>query len=470
MKKKFVLGSIVIVLLMLVSTQIVFLTTVSSTDPTAHEGDADVGDLWISELDVSQELTTMDYIGISHAEATDDWVYWTDGNGNINASWDVDIAAGDHPEYYVVFCMAVFNADDDCKEIGNDSFSKSYTAGLSYDESGTLSVALEFSQQQQQAGSQTLVCYIGAFARINDTNEAVNFSCIANDRCVVGVDFSDPGDQPLFPSYRSEANNEYPNHMAWIDGWDESSRFVDEDDMLNTQTGFSVGTGSTSQQQQYDHMWYMANFTARLPSNDWWYLIRKDFETEQIIRDWSLHTDNNVHGVVNFNFTIDNAWDIPGFVWFFIKLKATEPTPSEVLRRIWSTWNYDDAPNGQGNIYKDIKAHNDTRGNDDYINIDGKIWAGTIIPVIWKLKDYGNYRIHINASVNQTWPTSADDSYWESSVAYYNLTTSSFSVSSSTQSGVTTVSVDISDVLDASNECICSFAADRGDMRVDFTC
>ncbi len=469
MKKKYILGSAIVALLMLVSTQIVILNTVRSSDPAAHEGDADVGDLWISELDVSSELTTIDYIGISHANATDDWVFWTDGNGNINASWDVDIGDRPHPEYYVVFCLVIFNVDDDCKEIGNDSFSKTYTAGLGYDESGTLSASVSFTQQQQQAGSQTLVCYISGLVKINDTTEAENFTVWADDRSIIAVDFADPGDQPLFPTYRAEANNEFPNHMAWIDGWDEGGRFENEDEMLNTQTGCSIGNDSTTQ-QQYNHTWDMGNITVRIPSVSWWYLIFDDYDVEQLIREWSLHTDNNVHGTVVFNYTINNNRSIPVPIHFVIRIKATEPLIDETMGRLKAKWTYADIPSGQGHIYRGVKAHNDTRGNDDYIDVNGRIWVFTVVPLTRRLGKYGNYQIHINESVNQTWPSATGDWYWESSVAYQNLTSSSLSVNSSIQSGITTVEVDISDVLDSSNECIYSFAADRGDMRITFTC
>lgn len=158
MKKKFVLGSVFVILLMLVSTQTVFLNIVKS-EPTVHTGDADVGSLWITELDVSTDLTTIDYVGISHVNASDDWVLWENGTGNITADWSVDIERN-HPEYYVLIGMVVYNIDDSNKEIGNDSYIKTYTTNLDYDESGTLTVALNFTQQQQQAGSQTLVCYL----------------------------------------------------------------------------------------------------------------------------------------------------------------------------------------------------------------------------------------------------------------------------------------------------------------------
>ena len=468
MKKKYVLGSVIVALLMLVSTQIVFLDIARSSDPTAHEGDADVGDLWISELDVSSELQIVDNIGISHAEAEDDWVIWDDGSGNINASWSLDIERN-HPEYYVLFCFAIYNADDECKEIGNISRSKTYNANMDYDESGTLSVAISFTQQQQSMGSQTLVCWLGAFVRINGTTEAKNFSCIAQERCVVAVDFETPDGQPNFVTYRDEANREFPHHWAWRDGWSESSRFADEDDMLNTQTGFSVGNQNI-QQQQYNHTWFMGNVSVRIPSIRWHYIIFKDFEIDQLIRDWSIGENEYIDGYVNFNYTIVNNRSIPVPIWFTIKVVATEPIIDEVIGRLNHLWFYENIPSGLGHILGYVTAYNDTRGSDDYINVNGRVWAGTILPITFKLSKYGSYQIHINNSVNQDIPSSSSNIYWESSVVYSNLTSTSISVDSTTQAGVTTVDVDISDILSSDDECIYSYSADRGDMRVEFTC
>ena len=113
MRKKIILGSVLVALLMLVSTQMVFFEIVRSSDPTAHEGYADAGDLWIDELDVSSDRATFDYLGIGHANATDDWVIWENGTGTINSYWDVDIGSGYHPEYYVLLHMVLYNVDDD---------------------------------------------------------------------------------------------------------------------------------------------------------------------------------------------------------------------------------------------------------------------------------------------------------------------------------------------------------------------
>jgi hypothetical protein len=110
MNKKYMLGSILCILLMLVSTQTIFTNNVWS-NPTQHTGDADVGDLWISELNVAAAELNFEYIGIGHANASDDWVLWTNGTGSINASWSVDIG-DNHPEYIVQFALSVYLANE----------------------------------------------------------------------------------------------------------------------------------------------------------------------------------------------------------------------------------------------------------------------------------------------------------------------------------------------------------------------
>jgi len=389
MKNKIVWGSVLVALLMLVSTQIVFIESVRSSDPTAHEGDADAGDLWIDNLDVSSELRTMDYIGIGHADATDDWVIWDDGSGNINASWDVDIGPGTHPEYYVLICMVIYNIDDNNNEIGNDTFTKTYNANTPYDESGTLSVAVSFTQQQQQAGSQTLVCYMSACAMINDTTEAKNFTSWGHDRCVIAVDFTDPT-QPLFPTYREEANENFPSMWSYCEGWDEGGRFTNEDDMLQNLTFYTV-KGNAGDESSYS-----------------WKIGVLDFH----FAIFGGMNDETIFNGMNYKKTM--KWDAQG----------------KIVVEIFSTIDY----------YK----HN------------------AILPI--------SYQIQIDEGTGQSQTLDeVEGYYWEGSCAYFN-DTHSLSVSNSTSSGVTTVNVDISDVLGSDEEFIYTFAGENGETRIQITC
>jgi hypothetical protein len=456
MKKKIMWGSVLIALLMLVTTQIVFLNTVRSSDPSAHEGDADVGDLWIDELDVSSDLTTMDYIGIGHANATDDWVIWTDGTGNINASWDVDIAAGDHPEYYVLICMVIYNVDDNNSEMGNDTFSKTYTAGLGYDESGTLSVAVEFTQQQQQAGSQTLVCYVSACARINDTTEAKNFTSWGHDRCIVAVDFSDPGDQPLFPTYRKKANEDFPNIWSWINGWDESSRFANEDDMLESQTYFTAGGNGADE----SYSWKIGEFDLHL------YLgggVSGSFKNRQRYPHMKFDSSGllYVDSYAPITYT-DHGAILPATLTNYVLTHEGQGSASS-RTYMPQTGQYPD-----DEIGVDFKIdEDDDEGSDNKINVWGFAWAARpTAVVIWGLL----YQIQIDEGTTSSQSVNGVSGlYWEESCAYFNYT-HSLSVSSSTQSGITTVTVDISDVLDSDDEFIYTFAGENGDERIQISC
>lgn len=132
MKKRYILGSVIVALLMLVSSQIVFLNTVKS-DPTCHYGDAEAGTLWITELNVSSAVNDFDYLGVAHVSAKDDWVCWDDGSGNVTADWEV-VIGNNHPEYYVEHSIAVYNVDNDCAGLGTDTFKATYNADTSYGE------------------------------------------------------------------------------------------------------------------------------------------------------------------------------------------------------------------------------------------------------------------------------------------------------------------------------------------------
>ena len=465
MKKRYVLGSVIVALLMLVSTQIVFLNTVKS-DPTRHTGDADVGDLWISELDVSSDLATIDYVGISHVNATEDWVYWQSGSGNINASYSVDIERN-HPEYYVIFTFEVINVDDNCNAIGNDTFSKTYNANTDYDESGTLSVALSFTQQQQQAGFQALVCILGAYVQINNTVEAVNFSCIAQDRCVVAVDFDDPPRLPPFSKYRDDANDDFPSMWSWIDGWNEGGKFSDEDDMLNNQPYFVVTNGTLPQPDGNDK-WHIGNLTLE---EGYFGLLKLDECSFTVIgntTNWSLNANDTAVGVSYCNYTVEADGLIKQNIRLRILLDASEEpnyTPVAFGGERWKP-SYGYGPHG-------IKAYTaasngSDKDHDGNISIDGWIWAANLNIFSVHLSDYDVFNIHIDSNANQTSGGSSSSYYWKYSCAYQNQTSDSLPVSSSNQSGITTVRPDISNVLSLTNGNVYSFAADRGDTRIEF--
>ena len=300
MKKKIVLSSVIVALLMLASLQIVFMNTVRS-DPTMHAGDADIGDLWLSELDVSSALTEIDNVSIAHVNASDDWVLWENRTGDVTADWDITIG-DNHPEYHVIFNFVIYDVPNHT-EIGNTSYETTLTEGISYDTGGTLSVALDFSYLPQYEKIRTLVCGLGAYVKVNKTEcEAVNFTNTASDRCVVGVNFENPPSE--FSKFREEADTEFPPPWARISGWDEESRFESEEEMLNTQTTFVVGNQTSSQQQQYNHTWYIGNISVF--RNGRIKLKNVIWDVDELNTTWSVGEDGWVRGVVNVNYSIEN--------------------------------------------------------------------------------------------------------------------------------------------------------------------
>ena len=464
MKKKYVLGSIIVILLMLVSTQVVFLDIVKSSDPDPHEGNAWVGDLWISELDVSSELQYIDNIGISHSEANDDWVIWLLGAGNIKVNWSTDIGYN-HPEYYVIFTFEVINVDDNCNEIGNSSVEKTYLADTLYDESGTLSVNLQFSQEQKDEGSQTLVCVLGAYVQVRNSPEANNFSCLAQDRCVVGVEFTST-EGPDFSLFRDEANDDFPSMWSWIDGWEEGGKFNDQDDMLNTLTFFAIGKNNSNPQQNNSD-WYLGNislWTTRLGR-----LMKNGFTVGNETVNWSLDANDFAKGKAFFEHGDIFQSGVKIDVYLRMVIWPKEPILPDKYIMCYGgkKWEHGD---GAGYVAGNVTAHNSSdEDHDGDIEVNGFIWGRTLNIRAVQLDKVGDYRIIIDSNATQDTGTGGSY-YWEESCAYQNLTSSSISVDSSCQGGVTTIEVDISDILDSSDEGIYSFAADRGDTIIEFTC
>ncbi|UCD14538.1 MAG: hypothetical protein JSW60_03720 [Thermoplasmatales archaeon] len=456
MKKRYVLGSAIVALLMLVSTQVVFLNIVRSSDPTAHVGDAEIGDLWISELDVSSVLTTIDFIGIGHANAADDWVIWEDGIGNINASWEVDIEAI-HPEYYVLLGIVIYNVDENCIEMGNDSFSKTYGAGNSYNESGTLTVALEFTQEQMQQGSQTLVCYMSACVMINDTSEAKNFTSWAHDRCIIAVDFSDPAGQPLFPSYRAEANQNFPHIWSYLDGWEESGRFASEDDMLENQTFFTDGGNINSP----SYSWKIGEFHIHC------YLggtVQGYFAEMNHIRHMKYDKDDTLDVESYATITYyDHGAIFPATISRYY-------LTHEGVGSTWSRTYVTDrafAPADEVGVDFEIDKEDDI-GSNNKIYLWGDAWAFRPIGVIWEHLD--GYQIKIDEGTDPSHTIDVlNGYYWEESCAYFDYN-QALGVSSITEASITTVTVDISNVLGSDDQFFYTFAGNVGDERIQVTC
>lgn len=448
---------------MLVSTQIVFLKTVKS-DPTRHFGDADVGDLWITELDVSSDIVAFDYIGVAHTNATDDWINWPgDGAGYINASWSVDIEVGNHPEYYVIFSFVIFNVDDGNKEIGNDTFSKSYDPIAPYLESGTLSAYIQFTQQQQQVGLQTLVCYLSAKVQINDTFEAENFTVWADDRAVIGVEFnSGEGPPGSFSTYTNRANEFFPDMWSWMPGWE--AEFMSADEMLNGQSVLVGGAKKIFGNED----WHLGDISLT---------TYRDGTLEDIIID-------NIQYMVNWSNESGSQW-IYGNTSMYYDVDADGQHDCDDILFI-----------------QNLKGYNNVSKKNMVISWGSQLWK-------WEHTDWYGY-INATASLKTTW---AIDGYvdctnkvtiWNGHELYVNITTGlqinvsedgtgngphstgtgvgwadecavvndsyTISLSKDTFGSVTTVTGDISNGLARSNEIVYTHAADNGEIKIVLSC
>jgi len=448
MEKKHILGSVFVTLLMLMTT---IATIITIADPSMHTGDAWVGELWITELDVSGELNNVDNIGVGHVTADDDWVLWTGGEGNIKANWTVDIDATSHPEYCIMFSLVAINVDDDNTEMDNHTIMKTYVEDRTYDESGSLTLSIAFSQEFMNSNDEaTLVCYLNTYVRINDTNEATNFSICSMDRCVVGVSFdSECGEEP-FSRFTTEANTDFPNIWSWLYGWNENNRFTNEADMLETHTFVKVGKSTSSGGSGWN--WDLGNLDV-----DVYMLGRTVFDfTHQgleLITEWDQNEEIDVNSYIDYDITDHNAFFDDVWIRYRLTLESARSFGTKPKQ-------YD----GSGTIGRSFTVvKSDDLLSNDYIYVTGKVWA---------LRAYNPKYYTLSRGIDITGDegTSSslveeDNCYWEDSVAYYN---ESYNVdaSNSTSLGITTVDIDISDVLQYSEECVHIYAGDVGDERV----
>jgi len=454
MKKKYVLGSILCILLMLVSTQTVLLNFVKS-DPTLHEGEALVGDLWISELNVSSVLEEVAFVGIGHANATDDYVTWENGEGEIVAKWMVNIETKYHPDYCVMFSLIAYNIDENNSEMDTDYCVINYDADTEYNDSGQLSLSIQFDQDFLENNTEaTLVCYLNAAVRINNTEEAVNFTTWGQDRCVVGVVLDKETSEQPYSRFRTEANSNFPNIWSWLPGWNESNRFDDEEDMLESQTFFYVSGDQSSEKGDWklgqfdiymDYGFYSADFTRNL--------IPYQIHFNQ--------GEQNVNPYISLVYHYSGGPQISLNRFFVI-----HEGPESLLDRTTTSQPayYPDENMGVSVLLHDY----DDENTDDFIIFVGQAWS-----VGWM----GHTRatllssVHINLGEDQLEPAIYSDTgyYWMNSCGYFN-TTYSLDVDSSTNFGITTVDCDISEVLLDNGQYVYTNAADAGDTRVQMVC
>jgi hypothetical protein len=450
MKQKYVLGSILCILLMLVSTQVVFLNVVKS-DPSLHEGEAYVGDLWITELDVSSVLEEVNYVGVGHANATDDYVAWEGGEGDVIANWTVTTETRYHPDYCVMFSLIVYNIDDNNSEMGSDYSVIDYDAGTLPDDSGFLHVHVAFDGDFLKNNTEaTLVCYLNAAVKINNTDEAVNFTTWGQDRCVVGVVFDTESTFEPYSHFSDEANGNFPNIWSWLPGWDENNRFDDEADMLESQTFFYVSGDQSSEQGD----WCVGQFDIYMGPGPEYYA---DFTRGDLYHQ--IQFDNGVQYVKPYVSLVYHYGG--GFPLSVNRLLLTHEGSNEIFSDL--------ALYPKDSVGSSILLHDsDDTDSSGFIYFIGETWSWGFLGfsratlLCWAQIITGEGELQSSGPPDIGY-------YWMNSCGYFN-TTYSLDVDSATNFGITTVDCDISNVLLDNEQYVYTYAADVGDTQIQLTC
>ncbi|MDH7506323.1 MAG: hypothetical protein QHH15_00845 [Candidatus Thermoplasmatota archaeon] len=478
MRKIIVLSSVIVALLMLVSANIVFLKNVKS-DPTIHYGDAYIGEMWLSELDVSGVVSEFDDIAITHVRAFNEWVAWEEGFGNITVNWSIDIQSIDHPEYYVVFGFDVYNIDNDSQVIGSCIYDVTIENNDDYSNSGSLTVFIKFTEDEMQIWDDvTLFCSLGAFIQLNGTEEAKDFTCSAADRSVVAVDFEMPMSEPNFEVYLDEANYHLPPVCSWIDGWEH--HFSTESDMLNEQTFFQVGNDHEELQGQgypigcwlWGTMYCFMQTSNYIWPNTIQWTINEYRQAESNEKTWK-QKDSFVPGTVSVGCKIDVASpELEGSIKITGTFWGAETFPPRPLGKILDKYSVLEF-NGETWTHA-LASITAVPSVDDQIDPNEKTVDMFACITLWdwrpRPKLVTDYHLHYDENVEEQETLETTNYYWEEDCAYLNSTSEALSVDSSVYLGITTVEVDITQALCEEGMPIYSFAADRGEMRVEFVC
>jgi len=459
MQKKYLVGSIFVVLLMLVSTQLVFLKTVKS-DPTIHYGDAEVGEFWISELDVSDVLQEVNYVGVAHVSASDDWVCWDEGIGNVTAEWEVNVASEQNPEYIISYYLAIYNIDNGSKCIGSDEFSTICSAETGYNLSGTLQVEIKFSSEEMEQGSATLVCWLDTTAYINNTEEAKNFMSATQDRCIVAVDFEWPQSEPPFSGYRDEANEKMPSPWFWQLDWENN--FADEDEMMAEQTILIGGSeGDNYGSSASNSPWDLGDI----------YIDYMDEPAEITITAGDDHVDwyrnlpvfgekNGVWGPGKVDFDID-TWVEPGYpfhkmILMYWKLKRGDGV---TVGHAYKPWIYLGQWSCSGQIRRPIIST--ATGPGEIYMTTAKIGAWIVGGGVWEELDLSN-QVYINILDDGSGESIPDETWkWDDYCASMNI-------SASLNQGV--LKGNIADLLQTDYNCVYTYKGDRGETTIELFC
>lgn len=458
---------------MLVSTQL-FIAPIAKSDPSIHTGDAYVGEVWVSELDVSTVLTEFNDITLAHARADHDWVAWEEGTGNITVNWTIDIDSTNHPQYYIQYSLVVYNVEEDIVELGNATYAVTINADATSDTSGSLTIPIQFSSGDMQKWSDvTLVCLVGAFVQANGNEDAKDFSHSAGDRSVLAVDWEIPLLSPTFGVYVDEANENCPSMWSYLEGWE--NHFATEDDMLNEQTVFIVGCGMPDYTEPY-RVWRMGTMKVVIGPNG---VLRCDQtrwttsgQGETTAVSWLANNDY-INGSASLGYNVIQLDDDDKDKLFLRAFVTSKEARMETGRGgIDLTMDGEDQ---SGRFSFKVKfrpsVHDTDNPQDGIIDVGGFMFAHK--RAVYSMVQFNTkgYQLTYDENPDQQGTISQQSiTLWEDDCAYTNFTGQTLSVSSSTDLGITTVDVDITNALQNGGQPVISFAADRGETRVEFVC
>ena len=461
MKRRMIISSTIVVLLMLVSIQMVLLGNVKS-DPSWHYGDAEVGKLYVGELNVESAVQSFDYIGIAHANVSDDWVLWEEGKGNISVDWEVDIG-NNHPEYLIVFMMGVYNVVNNTF-LGSDQVYESYDENTISVDSGALGIEIEFTPEEIRNGEATLVALFEVQVRINDTSEAKNFTSIAHDRCIIGVDFVGPVGLSFAP-FVENANDMMPPFWSYIPDW-EVAFASDESEMMNETTILFGDLRETHQSSgsSVNPTWHFGHIEV----------IHEDPEDEPDITvseeddhiTWTLNypwgNPNSAVGLTRVSYEFDtwhpifNPFPHPFCLMGFI-LRYSNTAIFALKLFWWHGWK----PH-QKSIYDLSQALDgwiDEEDNNIYF-VAGRV--AILYGIRYRQIDISDYYLHIDDSDNNDDVGSPSyDWSWRSYCAYQKIDTSLVG---------SVVKGNIAGLLKSENFVVYTYAGDNGETTVELIC
>jgi hypothetical protein len=325
-----------------------------------------------------------------------------------------------------------------------------YDADTEYNDSGRLRLRIQFDQDFLKNNTEaTLVCYLNVAVKINNTQEAVNFTTWGQDRCIVGVVFDPDSSFEPYSRFRTDANSNFPNIWSWLPGWNESNRFDDEADMLESQTFFYV----SGNEQSVEGDWHLGEFDITMTPSYYY----ASFIQGEISHD--IQFEDGVQNVNPF-ITLDYSYS-GGPPISLNRIYLVHEGDSEIFS---DQAQYDDDSMGMSITLHD---YDDTNSND-------RIWFAGLA---WSWGFIGHTRATLLGSVIindgegslQSSGSPVVGYYWMNSCGYFN-TTYSLDVDSATNFGITTVDCDISDVLLHDEQYVYTYAADVGDTQIQITC